>query len=197
MSALRPILLLLLIILTGNLTALEVRSFSRDRNYITEGSLDAVAWYQRGLAAMTDFPNYNRWALQGLDGNDPVSEAYWEHFKDYSLESPDILLIKLTLKLPWPIGVVPTQARFQIDRSELPMDVLRMNLMDRPAGIEAAQLFLAAIDSPSTPGAKMIRFSLAIRFDPVIEILLDMDQLNKHMQKVIGTLAGNLEAYCR
>jgi hypothetical protein len=144
---------------------------------------------------MCDYANYNQWALEGLDGKDVDSVKFWENFKDYVFQAPDIMVIKLSLNLPWPIGKVPAEVKFRIDESQLANNQLTLSLIERPSMIESAVLSLAGSESPTTPGTMQVHFRISLRFDPVVEMLLNMESLNIHMRIVVGRLAGNLEKY--
>jgi hypothetical protein len=176
------------------LGGLEVKSYKNDRDYITEGGMERVTWYPAGLATMTDYRNYNKWAVAGLDGNDPVSAEFWENFQDFQFQAPDIIVVKLSLNLPWPLGKTPAELKLRIDESQVANNQLTLNLIDRPTLIEAATLSLSGTESTEDPGTMDVHFRIMLRFDPVIELLLNMDNLNIHMRQVVGILAANLEA---
>lgn len=196
----RRLTILALLLVSGistALPALEVRAFKSNRNFITEGSLDRVDWYQKGLVAMTDYANYKLWGIKGLDGNDPVSALWWENIQDYQFQPPDTLIVKYRLVLPWPLGTSYGQIRFRADESALAMDELRLDMIDKVFCVEQVALYLAARDSPRYPGRKMVQFRVAIRFEPLIEMLVNHEDFNRHLSQLVGILAGNLETYCR
>ncbi len=178
------------------LWALDVRFYKTGHDFITDGTLSSVDWYERGLAAMSDYPNYNNWGLRGIDGKDPVSAKYWEHFQNYEYIAPDKMVIHLSLSLPWPIGTISMLLKFKIDDSNLRRDLLLMNMIEPPFGVEKASLSLAARDSVKDAGAKDIQFRISLRLAPLIEALLSVESLGAHMREVVGAISGNLETYC-
>ncbi|MFA6508432.1 MAG: hypothetical protein WCT14_20200 [Treponemataceae bacterium] len=170
-------------------------SYKEGRAFVTEGSLDNVLWYDHGKIVLTDYANYNNWALKGLDGKDPVSEKYWEQFVGFTYEKPLMMTLIYNLNLPWPFGSKNNRMHFQIDESRLDCGVLKMTLVDKPMGLENAAFFICAEDSPTAPGARIIRFKTALTFSWFIEAILDVRGYNSHMRTIMALLAGNLEEY--
>ena len=83
-------------------SAFETHSYVKDHVFYTEGSIDAVEWYDRGVAAMSDFGNYRLWAPRGIDGNDPASAKFWENFVDFQFEAPDVMVVVYNLSYTCP-----------------------------------------------------------------------------------------------
>jgi hypothetical protein len=177
------------------LPALDVRVYRNVRNFITEGSVSGIDWHQQAIRTVTDYANYRLWAVKGLDGKDPVSAQWWERILDYQFQAPDTITVKYRLEMPWPIGTLDGQTRFRIDESALSMDQVRMDMIDKILGVEQVSLFIAAKDWGI--GAKALYFMVSIRFEPLIELLLNQDDFFTHMKLVVGVVTRNLEERCR
>jgi hypothetical protein len=177
--------------------AIEINSHRNGQGFITEGTLDAGDWYQQGLANISDYANYNQWALRNLDGNDPISALHWEHFQAFQFEAPDIMIILYKLNLPWPFGSSNNRARFKIDESQLINNHLFMTLIDRPPGLEAAILELFAKETEPGSGIMKVHFKMVLNFDWFIAGLIESNSFFAHLNYVVSTLALNLEAYTR
>ena len=177
------------------LFAIDATTHIKDHVFYTEGVVEAFDWYDRGLAAMSDFANYRFWAPRGIDGKDAVSASFWENFVDFQFEAPDIMEITYNLNLGWPLGSKGNKVRFKIDSSQLANGVLTMRITKKIVGVEDATLTLFAEDSPTKPGTKQIRFEIAIRFGWLLEALMDPNRYSHHMGVVLGIMVNNLREY--
>lgn len=177
------------------LYAFDATTHIKNHVFYTEGVVDAIDWYDRGLAAMSDFGNYRLWAPRGIDGKDGVSAAFWENFVDFQFVEPDIMEITYNLNLGWPLGSKGNKVRLKIDSSQLANGVLSMHITKKIVGIEDARLNLYAEDSPTKPGTKQIRFQIAMRFGWLLEALMDPAKYSHHMNVVIGIMINNLKEY--
>jgi hypothetical protein len=180
----------------ASLGALETKSYWMGHQFITEGIVDPAPWYEDALSAIQDYDNYNNWALKGLDGKDPVSAGFWENFKSFVHDSPDTMVIKMTLRLPKPFGIATSDARFKIDTSRLDENALRFVLISQLIGVTKAVLVMFIDDSATAAKTKRLRFRIIFGFVPLIEGILRGKEFDDHMRLVTGILAGNLEAYC-
>ena len=163
--------------------------------FYTEGSIDALDWYDRGVAAMSDFGNYRLWAPRGIDGNDPTSAKFWENFIDFQFEAPDVMVVVYNLNLGWPLGSKGNKAHFKIDSGQVGNGILRLHIMEKPIGIEDATLSLYGEDSPVNPGTKQVRFQVAIKFGWLLEALMNPVNYGTHMNVIIGIMVNNLRDY--
>jgi hypothetical protein len=64
-------------------------------------------------------------------------------------------------------------------------------------GVEQVSLFMAIRDSAAGPNLKALYFMVSIRFEPLIELLLNQDDFFRHMKQVVGVVTRNLEGYCQ
>lgn len=76
-----------------------------DGSYTLTGTLVIHAPVEKVSALLTDFHHYSRWALRGLDGNDPVSAGHIGIFKDFRYSEKDrTILLIYDINLFWPFG---------------------------------------------------------------------------------------------
>jgi hypothetical protein len=188
--------LLYSLLVTVSLSALEVKSYWLGHQFVTEGNIDPAPWHERSMATMLDFDTYNQWALRGLDGKDPVSAGFWENFREFIHDSPDTMLLRMTLRMPKPFGTLKTDARFQIDRGKVNEGILRFTLSSQMVGVLKAVLLMTISESTRRNQEKRLRFRIIFVFTPIIETILKGKDFDDHMRIVTGILAGNLEARC-
>lgn len=195
-AALATIILFLLAVHATPLPSLEVKSYWNGHQFVTDGTIDPAPWHEAGLATIRDYDHYDQWALRGLDGKDPVSATFWENFQSFVHDKPDSMLIKMTLRLPKPFGIIATDARFAIDESRLADGVIRFTLASPIIGVNKAFLLIAVGDSTLQEKVKRMRFRIIFVFAPLFESILRGKEFEEHMRLVTGLLARNLEAWC-
>ena len=100
--------LILLFISEGTVFSQEMIFKSRkldDGSYALTGTLTIPAPVEKVSALLTDFHHYSRWALKGLDGNDPVSAKHIGIFRDFRYSEKDrTILLIYDINLFWPFG---------------------------------------------------------------------------------------------
>lgn len=194
----RSLSLLCLFLLSYSLQ-LEANSIRTYRSivgaWVTEAVVDARGWRDPALKAIVDLAKYRYWALAGMDGRDPVSAPYWEHFTDFIFRAPSVMVLVYDINLGWPLGSTGNQMPFAVDQAALARGELHLSNLDKPVGIEEVHLRIRARQSQSEP-VDEIQIELSIRYGWLLDALMDMKGYTAHMNEVLTTLSNNLKRYC-
>ncbi|MEW5817517.1 MAG: hypothetical protein AB1798_19230, partial [Spirochaetota bacterium] len=87
--------------------------------YVTEGNLNLPIPIDLLSDIVGDFNSYQKWALKGLDGSDPVSKEFIFLFKDIQfIPSTGFFEFFYNVNLPWPFASSGNIIRFQVQNNQ-------------------------------------------------------------------------------
>jgi len=185
------------------LYAVEVHTYRENDAWVTEGKINAEAWFTEGYAVILNFDTYKYWLLKGLDGKDQRSASYWEQFKDFQFYSPDKVILVYDINLGWPFGSKGNKLKFRLDFSHQTSKELHIRLEDKLSLIEEAEIIILAVEDENKAGSQEspkengdFIFKIHLKFAWLLDALIDSAGYSKHMNEIIETVVNNLKNYC-
>lgn len=169
--------------------------YNDDGYYITEGSVVVPVPVFLANRIISDYRHYNRWALKGMDGRDPISKEFIGILKDVRYLHPETLEVYYDVNLPWPFGMKDKSVRFAIDSSIYSgMDYIKMSFtMDQEAAaLENSSLQFEVVGNERE---SEILFTFGLKFTPLVNLFFSLPSYKKNIEWRIIRVLKNFNTY--
>lgn len=169
--------------------------YGDDGYYITHGSVSVPVPVFLANRIISDYRHYNRWALKGMDGRDPISKKFIGLLKDVRFIPPNTLEVYYDVNLPWPFGMKDKSVRFAIDSSIYSgRDYIKMAFtMDQEAAaLEDSYLEFEVVGNEER---SEILFSFGLKFTPLVNLFFSLPSYKKNIEWRIIRVLENFNTY--
>jgi hypothetical protein len=164
-----------------------------DGAFVTEGWIDLGDLSEDDWRALGDFKSYRTWALEGLDGKDPVSADFIGIFTDMIYSDPGIMKLEYDVNLPWPLGSKGHLTDFKVSETRAGRDGRVAFVLSSPNfATESAKVELKS-DEIAAKGRLLFR--IEVRFSWFLDRFFTMSGYKSSVEWRILRVVENFETY--
>lgn len=165
-----------------------------DGSYTTTGRLTVPVPVEKLSALLSDFSHYSRWALKGLDGNDPVSRSHIGIFKDvvFNNRKKEVILI-YDVRLFWPFGSKNNRFPLSIVSMQYENNLLKSYTLTFNGSSPTIKAFSVKVSLFGEGQETRLLVTCTIKFTWIVSPLMNVDNYKKSISGRIGVLADNIQ----
>lgn len=155
--------------------------------WIASGSLAFPGRLEEASKLILDFANYNDWALEGMDGQDPESKDEWFLFRSFEAQGPVRMNLVFDMNRPWPMNAKGSVTEFLVTTNYSSRGLeIRYELLRPPFGLHEGGMIIVV-----QPDAT-VQFSLELKLWGLLEIFMDKEDFQDFLERKVRTLTRNL-----
>jgi len=165
-----------------------------DGSYTTTGKLTVPFPVEKLSALLSDFSHYSRWALKGLDGNDPVSSSNIGIFKDveFNKSKREVVLI-YDVRLFWPFGSKNNRFPLSIVSLQFENNILKSYTLLFNGSSPTIKAFSIKVSLLGEVQKTRVLITCTIKYTWFINPLMNVDGFKKSISSRVGVLADNIQ----
>ncbi len=165
-----------------------------DGSYTTTGKLTVHVPVEKLSALLSDFSHYSRWALKGLDGNDPVSSRHIGIFKDVVFnESKREVTLIYDVHLFWPFGSKNNRFPLYIVSMQFENNLLKSYTLTFNGSSPTIKAFSIKVSLFGEGRETRLLITCTIKYTWLINPLMNVAGYKKSISGRIGILADNIQ----
>ncbi len=171
----------------------KIETVLKNQLYVTRGFLSLPIAFSALREILDDYSTYREWALEGMDGKDPVSKKFIGIFSDIIyLPEQHFFEVVFDVNLPWPFGSKGNKIQFKIKEEQNDEKAKRMTLVMATTSFAVEHASLS-FEAYGLSGGSVLIFTARLKFSSLIGLFFNIDSYKKNVEWRIGRMVKNLK----